>query len=532
MNSFTLLNLVLNPEKAKESDLEQLEELVEEHPYFQAGRLLIAKITKESEHIKTAAAYTSERTVLMDVINSEFNKDVNLPNIDHLEIGSDDLALFDKLGKDEERKDEKTIPKVSENPSFDSEFPDISFEVEEEKSEPENLESEQSDELEHETPPPLPDSELPTLEDFEEDEQQLESALESHELDNEIEEQSVEELTDELPSLELPDFKETEEATNLTEKSIDDILREMNLTSNDSENDGEIDSEEVAEFRKLRAEAEKSRLAAMEAMEREEKRGEDEKRQLQLQKEILQKATEEENPKSDLPDVEEYELPDYELPKDIEEKEEPNVYETSESKAVIDNSKSEFFDSEESFFGENEPESEEEIELIVEQTESATETADDENDFFEPKKQQEKQSDKVKSIFDADDSIFSLDALLEQSLAQIDPVKELEKQPVLQTENVSKKSIQNEQVGLIDNFIVKAPSLRVSKDKMKEERQENDLYEEQMRSQATPISENLATIMIKQQKFQKAIEIYEQLILKFPHKKAYFATLIEKLKNR
>ncbi|MFT6962622.1 MAG: hypothetical protein ACJAWV_002353, partial [Flammeovirgaceae bacterium] len=113
MNSFTLLNLVLNPEKAKNSDLEQLEELVEEHPYFQAGRLLIAKITKKSEHIKTAAAYTSERTVLMDVINSKFNKDVNLPNIDNLEIGSDDLALFEKLGKEEEN----SIPKITENTS-------------------------------------------------------------------------------------------------------------------------------------------------------------------------------------------------------------------------------------------------------------------------------------------------------------------------------------------------------------------------------------------------------------------------------
>ncbi len=520
MNSFTLLNLVLNPEKAKESDLEQLEGLVVEHPYFQAGRLLIAKITKESEHIKTAAAYTSERSVLMNVINSKFNKDVNLPNIDHLEIGSDDLALFDKLGKDEE----KTISKVSENPSFDAEFPDISFDVEEEKSELENSESEQSDKLESETPPPVPDLDLPSLNEFEEDEQQLESALESHELDNEIEEQSVEELTDELPSLDLPNFEETEEATNLTEKSIDDILREMNLTSNDSENDGEIDSDEIAEFRKLRAEAEKSRMAAMDAMESKERRDEDEKRRFQADKEASEKEIEKQTPTNDLPDVEEYELPNYDLPKDEEEKEETNSDEASEPKEETANIKSELFDSEETFFGDSkqEAEGEQEIELVVEDTEELAENGADEADFFEPKK----------SIFDVEDSLFSLDDLLEQAFSQVDPVKELEKQPVLQTEDVSKKSIQNEQVNLIDNFIVKAPSLRVSKDKMGEDLQGNDLSEEQMRLQATPISENLATIMIKQQKFQKAIEIYEQLILKFPHKKAYFANLIEKLKNR
>ncbi|MFT5913599.1 MAG: hypothetical protein ACI81T_000078 [Bacteroidia bacterium] len=503
MNSFTLLNLVLNPEKAKNSDLEQLEELVEEHPYFQAGRLLIAKITKKSEHIKTAAAYTSERTVLMDVINSKFNKDVNLPNIDNLEIGSDDLALFEKLGKEEEN----SIPKITENTSFDASFPDISFDVEEEKSEIESVVEEHAKELVSETPPALPDLELP-------------------ELDNEIEEQSIEELTDGLPPLDLPNFEEAEDVTNFTEKSIDDILKEMNITSNSdgSENDGVIDSDDIAEFKRLRAETEKSRLTAMEAMEAEERIEEEEKIALQAETEVLQEEVEEETPKNNLLDVEKYELPDYDLPKDVAETAQSTNYETSELKEEVAEAKSELFDNEDAFFGESEKETEvaKEIELVVEETEELIEANDDGTDFFEPKK----------SIFDVDDSLFSLDALLEQSFSQVDPVRELEKQPVLQTEDLNKKSIQDEQVDLIDNFIVKAPSLRISKDKIGEKLQENDLSEEQIRSQATPISENLATIMIKQQKFQKAIEIYEQLILKFPHKKVYFANLIEKLKNK
>jgi tetratricopeptide (TPR) repeat protein len=47
-----------------------------------------------------------------------------------------------------------------------------------------------------------------------------------------------------------------------------------------------------------------------------------------------------------------------------------------------------------------------------------------------------------------------------------------------------------------------------------------------------PISENFAKILSLQGKREKAIEIYEQLILKNPEKKPYFEAQIEKLKNR
>lgn len=45
------------------------------------------------------------------------------------------------------------------------------------------------------------------------------------------------------------------------------------------------------------------------------------------------------------------------------------------------------------------------------------------------------------------------------------------------------------------------------------------------------VSENLAMILKKQGKIDKAIDIYKKLIWKFPQKKAYFASLIEELKK-
>ncbi|MEO0334073.1 MAG: tetratricopeptide repeat protein, partial [Bacteroidota bacterium] len=56
-----------------------------------------------------------------------------------------------------------------------------------------------------------------------------------------------------------------------------------------------------------------------------------------------------------------------------------------------------------------------------------------------------------------------------------------------------------------------------------------DLSEKSAKYDADLVTENLAEIMLKQGKKNKAIKIYQQLMLKFPDKKAYFAEKIEKL---
>lgn len=87
------------------------------------------------------------------------------------------------------------------------------------------------------------------------------------------------------------------------------------------------------------------------------------------------------------------------------------------------------------------------------------------------------------------------------------------------------------QYNIIDQFLKLNPRLKAMQSvKMKQEPQE-DLSLRNSKIKKGIASESLANIFLNQGKVKKAIKIYEQLLLKYPEKKSYFAGQIEKLQN-
>ncbi len=96
-----------------------------------------------------------------------------------------------------------------------------------------------------------------------------------------------------------------------------------------------------------------------------------------------------------------------------------------------------------------------------------------------------------------------------------------------------KSSIKATQSKIIEKFIEEQPSIgSANKESIKSSDEENkDLSEKSTNFGDDLVSENLAIILLKQGKKERAVDIYKKLIWKSPQKKAYFAARIEEIKK-
>jgi hypothetical protein len=88
------------------------------------------------------------------------------------------------------------------------------------------------------------------------------------------------------------------------------------------------------------------------------------------------------------------------------------------------------------------------------------------------------------------------------------------------------------QMAIIDSFIeneARMGPIRANLNDVVASEQEDLAKKRNMIFKETVISEGMAKIMVRQGKIERAIEIYEQLMLKKPEKKAYFAEKIKDL---
>jgi len=133
-------------------------------------------------------------------------------------------------------------------------------------------------------------------------------------------------------------------------------------------------------------------------------------------------------------------------------------------------------------------------------------------------------TDEQKESMDRDLMLSYIDSLKKKKVdAKDKKSKEKSQKPVQVKETKS-------QFDIIDDFIKKEKDLTPIR--AKEDNTEiKDLSKHSVIEKGALVSENLATINIKQGKIQKAIKIYEALMLKNPAKKAYFASQIQKIKE-
>jgi len=101
-------------------------------------------------------------------------------------------------------------------------------------------------------------------------------------------------------------------------------------------------------------------------------------------------------------------------------------------------------------------------------------------------------------------------------------------EPANKTQPV-KKIEREEQFNMIDNFIKLNPKIEPDIDQKFEY---EDISVSSIKEDEDLFTETLAKIYVKQGNLSKAVFAYEKLILKYPEKKAYFASQIENIKNK
>jgi len=86
-------------------------------------------------------------------------------------------------------------------------------------------------------------------------------------------------------------------------------------------------------------------------------------------------------------------------------------------------------------------------------------------------------------------------------------------------------------IDLIDQFIKVNPSIQPRIENIPGRNEQSDLKEEGENENDEYITETLSRIYLKQGHYQKAIDSFERLSLKFPEKSVYFALQIEEIKK-
>ena len=140
--------------------------------------------------------------------------------------------------------------------------------------------------------------------------------------------------------------------------------------------------------------------------------------------------------------------------------------------------------------------------------------------------------DFIKNIENQNDKVFFnkneiTSALVENSIS--DSIKISEQNSFVDWLKLSnlKPIDRTKEAQTVDKFISKKPKIRIETNETQTDNEIND----DLANQSGFMTETLAKLYLNQKNYEKAIQSYKILILKFPEKNSYFADQIKKIKK-
>lgn len=524
MNKENFIKIINEPRSLSTSELKGLEDLIENFPYCQIAHVLVAKYHYDQDDmlvhnkLKRATAYCADRKYLKEVIeknilwkNTSLTSKATDPEKES--ISTDDIASNDSSQNKEEWVmvgEEKPAPQTEEITNQEEKQVEPSFEaLTDAFAKMEAIEEERADEQ------PAPD--LLNIKQFEEIGVPEEDRIHEKVISNDT--APTESESAEAQSTNDHQIKETLQDSQM-EESIEDTLRQLR----------------------------ESRMAFLDNEESKKSEAENKKEEVESTREITK-----DNKSEDTDEKEEVKRKNTD--EDIGKKEEEKKKTTSEAKTLkkkVDKQEDTTSTDQSKKTPKKRPataktsKKEAPVKARKHKTESKKTYEIIEATQKTLRKSKRTSVPKVADVpkFKSEDeklgyNVFSSrlgealqekDELTPEEPKAFHPDFMLEYLQHVKQTKLKDKLKNSEKEELIDKFIEHEPTISPIK-QAPDTGSSVDMSAQSVEANPELISENLAKINVKQGNIKKAISIYERLILKYPKKKTYFATEIDKLKK-